>query len=278
MLVTGAYGFTGRHFISQALSAGYEIYPLSSDLKDPTNLDIELLSIEPEIVVHLAAISFVAHDNPSEFYNTNVVGTLNLLNALAKLKKVPKKILLASSANIYGNCMFSPVNESQIADPINHYAISKHAMEYMAKTYLNQLPLFFTRPFNYTGVGQSELFLIPKLVSCFKKKSEIVELGNLEIEREFNDVRFVSGVYLRLLEKASIGEVYNVCTGTPMKLRDVIDLLVEITGHHIHVKVNTCFVRDNEISTLYGDIKKLTKTIGRIAIPEFRNTLEWMLN
>jgi nucleoside-diphosphate-sugar epimerase len=231
----------------------------------------------PEAVVHLGGISFVGHDDPGAFYKVNVIGTLNLLDALAALAQPPRSILLASSANVYGNCEQSPIIEEQPPAPVNHYAMSKLAMEYMARTYLDRLPLFFVRPFNYTGPGQPESFIIPKLVSHFARRAETVELGNIEVEREFNDVRFVCDAYLQLLEKAEPGEVYNICSGKPVTLKFVLDLLGQITGYHPQVEVNPAFVRDNEIHRLCGSPAKLHGTVGDIPLPTLLDTLHWML-
>ena len=164
----------------------------------------------PEAAVHLAAISFVGHADTGAFYDVNVLGTLSLLESLVALPKAPRHILLASSANVYGNCDVSPISEERQPVPVNHYAMSKLAMEYMARNYLDRLPLFFVRPFNYTGLGQTGSFLIPKLVQHFAVNATCIELGNLDVEREFNDVRFVCDAYLKLLVNAVPGEVYNV--------------------------------------------------------------------
>ena len=238
LLVTGAHGFTGRHFVKAAHDCGHEVIALQADLKDRDAVKQQVLQAAPEAVVHLGSISFVGHADPSAFYNVNVIGTLNLLDALAALAQSPRCILLVSSANVYGNCEQSPITEEQSPAPVNHYAMSKLAMEYMARTYLDRLPLFFVRPFNYTGPGQAESFVIPKLVAHFAERAETVELGNLDVEREFNDVRFVSEAYLQLLEKAVPGEVYNICSGKPVTLKSVLELLSQITSHHLHVKVN----------------------------------------
>lgn len=251
---------------------------LRSNLTDLVALKAEVLQTAPQAVVHLAAISFVGHADASAFYNVNVVGTLNLLDALAALSYIPRSVLLASSANVYGNCEASPVTEAQPPVPVNHYAMSKLAMEYMARTYLDRLPLFFVRPFNYTGPGQDASFVIPKLVAAFASRAEAIELGNLDVEREFNDVRFVCEVYLRLLSVAIAGEVYNICTGQPIALNSVLALLTRITGHQLHIKVNPVFVRKNEIYRLCGSTAKLMGVLGEIASPTLTDTLRWMLD
>jgi GDP-6-deoxy-D-talose 4-dehydrogenase len=176
ILVTGADGFTGRHFVAQALKAGHLVHALKADLTHPDALKAEVLMAAPDLVVHLAAISFVGHADTNAFYAVNVLGTTHLLDALAALPVTPSKVLIASSANVYGNAECSPIAETQLPAPVNHYAMSKLAMEMMAKTYLDRLPLFFVRPFNYIGPGQEASFVIPKIVQHFVSKAHFVEL------------------------------------------------------------------------------------------------------
>lgn len=277
LLVTGADGFTGRHFVKRARVAGHDIVELSANLTDRAAIKAQVELAAPQAVVHLAAISFVGHDNASAFYDVNVIGTLNLLDALQDLVKPPSCVLLASSANVYGNCEQSPIAETQAPAPVNHYAMSKLAMEYLAKTYADRLPLFFVRPFNYTGPGQAASFVIPKLVAHFQRRAATVELGNLHVEREYNDVRMVCEVYLKLLERAHRGETYNICTGQTHTLGDVIDLLTELTGHRIQVQVNPDFVRANEIHRLCGNPDKLIQTLGALPAVALSDTLQSML-
>jgi GDP-6-deoxy-D-talose 4-dehydrogenase len=277
MLVTGADGFTGVHFVKQAREAGYEVFEFNVDLTNPVAVQNQVHEVQPDVVVHLAAISFVGHDKPSDFYDVNVIGALNLLDALLKLPNPPTRILLASSANVYGNCEQSPISELQAPAPVNHYAMSKLAMEYLAKRYADRLPLFFVRPFNYTGPGQVESFVIPKMVSHFKRRDTTIELGNLTVEREYNDVRMVTDAYLKLLDKAAIGETYNICSSRTYTLHQVIDTLVELTGHQISVAVNPAFVRANELHRLCGDATKLNATIGTHDSIALKDTLRWML-
>lgn len=278
LLLTGGHGFTGRHFENVARSAGHETSVLQSNLLDPAALKDEILSCRPEAVLHLAAISFVGHGDAQAFYEVNVIGTLNLLDALTALPQAPKAVLLASSANVYGNCEDSPISENQPPAPVNHYAASKLAMEHLARTYSGRLPVFFVRPFNYTGPGQDESFVIPKLVAHFARRAETVELGNLDVEREFNDVRFVCDAYLHLLERGVPGETYNVCTGNPITLQSAIELLSKLTGHRMRVVVNPAFVRPNEIRRLCGDPRKLHEAVGSLPAYSLSDTLGWMLD
>jgi nucleoside-diphosphate-sugar epimerase len=278
ILLTGADGFTGHFFQVAAAAAGYQVWPLISDLNDKSAVIAEVHRTRPNTVVHLGAISFVGHAKELDFYHVNVIGTMNLLEALASLEVKPTKVLLASSANVYGNSPHSPITEEQAVAPVNHYATSKLAMEFMAKTYLGKLPVVFLRPFNYTGIGQADNFLIPKLVSHFSKKASKIELGNTNVQREFNDVRMVVSAYIALMGKGLAGQTYNICTGQAFSLLEVIHELSEITGHKIDIQVNSALVRSNEVQLLCGCPAKLITCSG--ALPNFtlRETLQWMLD
>lgn len=277
LLLTGAGGFTGRHFAQAAREAGYEVHALQADLTDAAALAQETAAIAPTHVVHLAAISAVTHADELAFYRVNVLGTDQLLKALAALPEAPRKVLLASSANVYGNTEQSPITEQQPPAPVNHYAISKLAMEHVARMHVARLPIVLARPFNYTGVGHDERFVLPKLVRHFACRAPHIELGNLYVEREFNDVRMVTQAYLRLLEHAPVGETYNVCTGQPVALQTAIQMLVALTGHSPSITVNPAFVRVNEIQHLCGSPEKLVGAIGTLPHYTLKDTLAWML-
>ncbi len=277
LLVTGADGFTGVHFVAHAAAQGRAVIPLRADLTDAEAVKREVESVSPTHVLHLAAISFVGHANAKAFYDVNLFGTLNLLEALKGLARRPERIVLASSANVYGDTRTSPISERQMPAPVNHYAMSKLSMELMALTYAASLPLIIARPFNYTGRGQNPSFIIPKLVDHFVRRAPRIELGNLDVEREFNDIRFVCEAYGRLLENGRTGEIYNICSGVPHALRSVIERLVSMTGHRPEVVVNPAFVRANEVVTLFGDPAKLHEHLGALASPDLGETLEWML-
>jgi nucleoside-diphosphate-sugar epimerase len=140
------------------------------------------------------------------------------------------------------------------------------------------LPIVITRPFNYTGPGQAPQFLIPKLVSHFARRAPAIELGNLHVEREFNDVRMVCDAYLALLAHGVPGEAYNVCSGQPYTLQHVIGVLSDITGHKLDVQVNPAFVRANEVHRLCGSPRKLSVCVGDLSAYGLANTLQWMLD
>lgn len=281
ILVTGLSGFTGQ-FLKQRLEQdGHQVVGLSSDgsradLNDRSKLQQIVDEMQPDKVVHLAAISFVAHGNPDEIYCTNLLGTRNLLSVFSQMPKKPSHILIASSANIYGNSDVGVIDEKVIPAPANDYAVSKLAMEYMAKTWIEKLPITIVRPFNYTGVGQDEKFLLPKIVNHFKEKAPTIELGNLDVIRDFSDVRDVVNCYAKLLETTATGEIYNVCSGNGVSLLDVIEMMKTISNHDIKVKVNPAFVRANEVKKLIGSNKKLESRIGISSRYSLLDTLTWM--
>ena len=250
---------------------------IAIDLLDPKTLEPIAQSVRPDVVVHLAAIAFVAERDASIFYRTNLLGTRNLLETLCQSVSPPECTILASSANVYGNSDIEVLTEDSPTQPANDYAVSKLAMEYLAKTYFDRLPITITRPFNYTGIGQSERFLIPKIVDHFKRRADIIELGNLDVAREFSDVRDVAQVYRLLAQCKPIGETINICSGAPIALRDCVNMAAKIAGHHIEVRVNPAFVRENEIKSLSGDRAKLGSLLPALESRSFDETLTWML-
>jgi nucleoside-diphosphate-sugar epimerase len=186
-------------------------------------------------------------------------------------------VLIASSANVYGNAAEDLLDETTPAAPANDYAVSKLAMEHMARLWQSRLPIVITRPFNYTGVGQDENFLLPKIVSHFLRKAERIELGNLDVWRDFSDVRAVVSAYRGLLEARPIGQTINVSSGVTHSLREVIEICSEITGHQIITEVNPAFVRENEVKTLCGDNSRLRGLVPEWQTPPLKETLRWML-
>lgn len=278
LLLTGADGFTGRHLAPAAFAQGYKLHALAADITDADAVMAEVAGAAPSHVIHLAAISAVTHADEMGIYRVNLFGTVNLLKALAALPYKVTKVLLASSANIYGNAAESPIRETHCPTPVNHYALSKLAMEHMAATFNDNLPIAIARPFNYTGVGHDGRFIIPKLIQHFVQKAPSIALGNLGVEREFNDVRSVCDAYLKLLEHGVAGQAYNVCSGQAVSLHAVLDILHELTGHFPDIEVNPAFVRTNEIQRLCGSPDKLATCIGPLHHPPLRETLAWMLD
>lgn len=292
VLVTGANGFTGRYVVRALADRGKEVHALlrqtgrpiegvahsyDCDLTDLARLESVIRQIQPDRVVHLAAIAFVAYDDVEEMYHTNIVGTRNLFEALSNHCQ-PKSVIAASSANIYGNACSGIIDEGIPADPANDYGITKLAVENLAKLYSGRLPVVVTRPFNYTGVGQAANYLVPKIVDHVRCRAERLEIGNIDVERDFSDVRTVAEIYARLVDTpAATGGTFNICSGHAVSLRHIIDTACQIAGHTMEVSVNPAFVRANEVRFLCGNPAKLQTAIGPVEMPPLESTLQWML-
>jgi nucleoside-diphosphate-sugar epimerase len=289
VLVTGSEGFTGRYVCNEFAAAGWEVWgagvqPMPAN---PRYLNINLLQpktlrligehAQPHVVVHLAASAFVAEADPTDFYAVNLLGTRHLLEALSTAATPPLCTIVASSANVYGNSTLEVLEETAETHPANDYAVSKLAMEYLAKTYMSRLGIVITRPFNYSGVGQEPRYLIPKIVSHFKEQLPYIELGNTDVARDFSDVRDIARAYRSLAEAQPHGETFNLCRGEATALETVIRMASEITKHDIEVKINPDFVRENEIKILRGSREKLDDVIGHKQRYKIRETLKWML-
>jgi nucleoside-diphosphate-sugar epimerase len=275
-LITGYKGFTGEHMARSLEAKSIRVIPLTCDITDLNAVRAAVSEVSPDWVIHLAALSFVALADEEAFYHVNVFGTLNVLKALSELSKPPEKILLASTANVYGTPAVELINESICPAPVNHYACSKLVMEHMASTWYDRLPIIITRPFNYTGPGQDERFLIPKIVSHFARKASFIELGNLQVSRDFSDVRDVSSAYLSLLKSDVQGVKVNVCSGAVSSLQDIIHHMTVIAGYEIEIKINQAFVRGNEIPVLKGDNALLSQLIGQVPSRPLVSTLQDM--
>ncbi|MGV7186666.1 NAD-dependent epimerase/dehydratase family protein [Xanthomonas axonopodis] len=296
ILVTGASGFTGRYVVEELIRSGGRVISLGTsatnvarppiegesyyqaDLRDCASLTKVVEVSEPDIVIHLAALAFVGHGRAEDFYNINLLGTRNLLQALESRASKIERVLLASSANVYGNLSSGLLDESVAPLPANEYAISKLAMEHLARIRMGVLPITIARPFNYTGVGQSSEFLIPKIVSHYAKRSEYIELGNLDVARDFGDVRAVAQAYRLLLEAPQAESLtVNVCTGRGHSLRDILDLCEKMSEWSLDVRVNPAFVRANEVKVLLGDNSLLLRLVKQWDCPPIEDTLRWML-
>lgn len=281
VLVTGLRSFTGPYLARALQAAGHEVHGADEaagfDLRQPASLSAALAAVRPDYVVHLAALSSVTHANAAELYAVNTVGTANLLEAIAQAAPGVRKVLLASSANVYGNSDADPIDEEVRPAPVNHYACSKLAMEFIARTWFDRLPIVIVRPFNYTGPGQTEQFLVPKLVAHYAQRRPLLELGNIEVERDFSDVRMVADVYARLLAADAAGTVVNVCSGVGRSLRSVLGQLQAITGHAPQLRVADQLVRRAEVHRLVGSNGRLRGLVGELRYLDFTALLGEMV-
>lgn len=287
VLVTGAGGFTGCHLVNVLRQNGSKVLELKSssakgndqvsvDLLDKSKLFKVVSDFQPDVVFHLAAISFVGHSNPLDFYNVNVIGTENLLESLVNINNPLLKVLVASSANVYGQQNVDVISESNVCEPVNHYAISKLAMESITALYYSKLSIIITRPFNYTGLGQDGNFIIPKLVSHFARRASSIEMGNVDVERDFSSVQLITEAYIKLVTSSYKSGIVNVCSGRSVAIRELIDFLNNLAGYKMEIKVNPKFVRKNDIQRITGDNTKLKSIVGEVNCPDIFDEVKQM--
>lgn len=296
VLVTGADGFTGRYVAPLLAKAGHEVIGMSRSAPDtPVPGLAELLAFDiadaeamqravavtkPDRVLHLAGIAFVGHGAPDAFYTVNILGTRALLAACTALDSPPEQIILASSAQVYGPAE-GMLDEDHATLPGNDYAVSKLAMEHVARLYADRLPITITRPFNYSGVGQSRSFLIPKIIDHVRRRAPMIELGNLHVERDFSDVRTVAEIYTRLLDQpgaTGTPGTLNICSGQAHRLDEILDIARALTGHAMEIRVNPAFVRPNEVVSQIGDRTRLDHAIGPVDRPPLEDMIRWMID
>jgi nucleoside-diphosphate-sugar epimerase len=273
--LTGAGGFTGR-FVATALErAGATVVRLDAELTDANAVAAAVEAAGLDRVIHLAARAFVGSTDRDAFYAVNQLGTFNLLDAVARVRP-GARVILASSAQVYGSSVEGLIAEGAPIHPANHYANSKLAMETGASLWADRLEVVVARPFNYTGVGQDAAYLVPKIVAHFRAKADVIELGNTWVRRDFGDVRSVADAYAGLALADTAPALVNIASGAVSSVGDILDRLTALSGHRMEVRVNPAFVRANDVPMLGGNAERL-----RAALPGWKSralgdTLAWM--
>jgi nucleoside-diphosphate-sugar epimerase len=289
VLITGISGFTGIYLEKLLISFGYQVYGITfspsknknhffCDLLDYNKLKDLINYVKPNYVFHLAGISSVLEKSRSLIYDVNVIGTENLLESIVKSNLFPEKVIIASSATVYGNVNNIVLDESLNPSPINHYGCSKLVVEHISKVYFDKLNIIITRPFNYTGAGQSVNYLFPKIVHHFLEKKKNIELGNIDVARELNDVNDISNVYYKLMLCNKSGIVVNLCSGKVISISEVILFMESFTNHKIDIIVNPSLVRENEIKVLKGSNNFLCSILDYEFKFQFKDTIKSMYN
>jgi nucleoside-diphosphate-sugar epimerase len=288
VLLTGAAGFTGRHLAARLRAEGMRVFGLTRSIPAADEVQAELsdggavaaavAKVAPDIVIHLAGITTWLHSDVPEIYAVNTLGTANLLAALAASPKLPRLVIIASSATVYAPpSSDTPITEDHRREPAHHYGASKLAVEEIARLYSQKLPIIVTRPFNYTGVGQTGDFVVRKMVRHFQEGAREIRLGELQLERDFSDVEDVVEAYVRLIRVATEYAVVNLCSGNVVHLADIVPMLIELTGQPMTVVRDERFVRAGEPRVIRGSTERLHAMIGSFARRSFWATLEKMV-
>jgi GDP-4-dehydro-6-deoxy-D-mannose reductase len=296
-LVTGAEGFVGPYLISFLKKEGIDAFGTyfrsESKKKNFYRMDVTdkeevfnlMKKIKPDYLFHLAGFSSVkaSFDNPELCMKINVEGTRNILDAIFQ-NSLKTKILVVSSAEVYGKPKFLPITEEHPLSASSPYGESRIKQEELCAEYAkNGLFIVISRSFNHTGPEQTDTFVIPSFAKQIalieKSKQKVINVGNLGAVRDFSDVRDVVRAYYMLLKKGNKGEKYNVCSGKGYVLKDILKKLTYISGADILIEKDTERMRAADIPALVGDNTRIRETTGwkpEIDIDEtLRDVLEY---
>ena len=278
LLVTGLHGFVGSCLARMGASApGVQSWHLAEvpsdlDLRDPAEADHLVESARPNAVLHLAALSNVPDSirSPETTFAVNLFGTLHLLQALQRIRFVGP-IVFVSSGDVYGAVPESelPITESRLPAPRNPYAVSKVAAEALCRQWAatEGMNIRIARSFNHIGPGQSDTFVASSLarqIAAIKagRRAAVLEVGDIDVTRDFSDVRDVVRAYLLLLDRGEPGEIYNVCSGTERSVRELIERMTRIAAVDVGVRQDLSRLRPAEQRRVRGSSAKIHTATG----------------
>jgi GDP-4-dehydro-6-deoxy-D-mannose reductase len=279
VLVTGATGFVGRHLLDALRAAGHEPVAMGGPLDGAPAVSLNIVDAQavrrvvdaaaPEAIVHLAGQAFVPQSvaDPLGTLAVNATGTANVLEAA---RAIGCRVLVVSSAEVYGmqRPERMPLDETAVVRPANAYAASKLAAETFALTWHRSygLDAVVARPFNHIGPGQDDRFVVAsfakQLAGIAGGAPPLMYVGNLEAQRDFLDVRDVVAAYVLLLANGRAGEVYNISSGRPVAIREVLRQLITIARVPVEVRDDPERMRASDLPILSGDATKLRAETG----------------
>lgn len=306
VLITGITGFAGSHLAEYILEnhPGAEIYGIrrwrsrmeniehlldkiqviECNLVDLSSVKSLIADVRPDKIFHLAAQSFVpsSWNAPAESLTTNIISQLNIFEALREAKLFDTWIQIACSSEEYGMVHPEeiPIRETNPLRPLSPYAVSKVGQDYLAYQYFMSygIKAVRTRGFNHTGPRRGEVFVCSNFSKQAveiekKKRPPVIYVGNLDAQRDFTDVRDMVRAYWLSLEKCEPGDVYNICTGNAISIRDLLDLVIASSGAQIEVKQDPARLRPSDVPLLKGDYSKFNKATGWTPRIPFKQTL-----
>lgn len=309
VLITGISGFAGSHLADYFLAEGkHEVFGsikwrsnrenilqiqnklklCECDIKDAVAMNAMISEIRPERIFHLAAQSYVPFSwrAPQETLMTNVIGEVNLFEAVRQARIDPL-IQIAGSSEEYGMVYREeiPIKETNPLRPLSPYGVSKVTQDFLGYQYFRSygLKIIRTRAFNHTGPRRGEVFatsnFAKQIVEIEKgKRKPVIHVGNLDAVRDFLDVRDVARAYALSLEKGKPGEVYNICSGTGVKIKDMLDKLISLSHVDLETKQDPERLRPSDVELLIGSSEKFQKeTRWKPEIP-FDKTLNDLLD
>ncbi len=301
VLVTGATGFVGRHLGRLLLDEGLDLfgtcYPDKPCPEDRQLVHLDLRSSEaaeaaverdkPDWVVHLAAVSNVrkSWENRRETLETNIIATSNIFEAVRRLAPAAR-VLFVSSSDVYG-VLSAEERTFREEDPfhaVNPYAYTKIAGELLSRFYVEveKLDIVIARPFPHTGPGQTADFVFSDWASQIARIEKglaepVIRVGNLDVRRDYSDVRDVVRAYALLLRRGRTGEIYNICAGRAVSLRSILETLLSLSPAKIRVETDPAKLRKTDIPFLAGDAGKIRRETGWAPTIPLEETLSGLL-
>jgi GDP-4-dehydro-6-deoxy-D-mannose reductase len=287
VIVTGCCGFVGRFLTDFLREEGYEVWGsdrgdvcehftgkryLLADMRYPMEVTRVLDEVHPDFIVHLAAQSSAhrSFQEPYPTFHNNVMSVLHILEYM-RVRNSNTRLLAVGSADIYGavEAKDLPLTEDHHAAPGNPYALSKLVQEQCCLLYaaLYNLDVVMTRSFHHTGPGRPDTFVLSsfarQVVEIGRgRRNHVIEVGNIDVCRDFSDVRDVVRAYALLLKKGRKGEVYNVCSGVAYKLEALLKKMFAIAGVHPEIRVDPSRLRPTDILEIRGDRSKISRETG----------------
>ncbi len=275
--LTGASGFLGGYIHRRLVDAGRHVVSVPrSTLLDSDRFRDFISEHNVEDVVHLAALSQPSSDSRLEFYEVNALLPERLAGDCSAVG-LPGRFLYVSATSVYGDAPGSNIDEDSACSPVNHYGASKFLGEMLCRWHSAKLDLVVARPSNCTGVGQKPIYVIPKFVRAYARKEQVIEVGDMEVSRDFIDVRDAADIVYRIIQaRGNSLRAVNVSSGHATSLRDVAQTLTDLTGHSPEFRVNSRFIRGSDIKYQACSAQR-AHSLGHAPRFSLRDTLKWML-